>query len=81
MAYTQAMKIGRTDDALATIRAYEMRFAQGRVYPERVSMAWLKLRILCKRGLGDACRQASEAYIRLEPDSPRGHLAQGVTAN
>ena len=47
LAYTQALRIGRTDDALKTIDAYERRFAQGRVYPERLAMAWLKLRIVC----------------------------------
>jgi hypothetical protein len=75
-AYTQAMKLGRTDEALKTITSYELRFAQGRVYPERLSIAWLKVRILCKRELGGACRDAASAYARIAPDdSPAKHLA------
>ena len=81
LAYTQALRIGRTDEALKTIDAYERRFAQGRVYPERLSMAWLKLRIVCKRGLGAPCRQAAEAYLKLAPgtDNPQRHVAELLT--
>ena len=82
LAYTQALRIGRTDEALKTIDAYERRFAQGRIYPERLSMAWLKLRIVCKRGFGSAqCRQAAEAYLKLAPgtDNPQRHVAELIT--
>ena len=81
LAYTQALRIGRTDDALKTIDSYERRFAQGRVYPERLSMAWLKLRIVCKRGLGAQCRQAGEEYLKLAPgtDNPQRHVAELIT--
>ncbi|MBL9018973.1 MAG: hypothetical protein JNL83_32600, partial [Myxococcales bacterium] len=79
IAYMQAMKLGRTGDALRTIMVYERRFAQGRVYPERTSIAWLKLRILCTRGLDDECRQAAAAYQRLAPGTPAGTIAERVT--
>jgi len=81
LAYTQAFRIGRTDEALKTIDAYKRRFAQGRVYPERLSMAWLELRIVCKRGLGAECRQAAEAYLKLAPgdDDPKRHAAELLT--
>lgn len=81
LAYTQAFRIGRTDEALKTIDAYERRFAQGRVYPERLAMAWLALRITCKRGLGAECRQAAEGYLKLAPgdDNPKRHAAELLT--
>jgi hypothetical protein len=81
LAYTQALRLGRTDEALKTIDAYQRRFTQGRVYPERLSMAWLKLRIICKRGVGAECRQAAEAYIKIAPgdDDPKRHAAELVT--
>lgn len=79
IAYMQAVKMGRTGDALRTILVYERRFAQGRVYPERTAIAWLKLRILCTRALDDECRGAAASYQRLAPDSPTGRIAEKVT--
>lgn len=81
LAYTQAFRLGRTDEALKTIEAYKRRFTQGRVYPERLSIAWLELRITCKRGLGAECRQAAEAYLRVAPgdDNPKRHAAELLT--
>ncbi len=81
LAYTQAFRLGRTDEALKTIDAYKRRFTQGRVYPERLSIAWLELRITCKRGLGAECRQAAEAYLKLAPgdDNPKRHAAELLT--
>lgn len=79
IAYMQAVKMGRTGDALRTIMVYERRFAQGRVYPERTAIAWLKLRILCTRALDDECRGAASSYQRLAPDSPSGRIAEKVT--
>ena len=79
IAYMQAMKLGRTGDALRTIMVYERRFSQGRVYPERTAIAWLKLRILCTRALDDECRGAASSYQRLAPDSPSGRIAEKVT--
>lgn len=81
LAYTQAYRLGRTDEALKTIDAYKRRFTQGRVYPERLSIAWLELRITCKRGLGANCRQAAEAYLKLAPgdDNPKRHAAELLT--
>ena len=79
IAYLQAMKMGRTEDALRTINTYERRFAQGRVYPERTGIAWLKLRILCSRRLDGECKQAAAAYQRIAPDSVGGRLAERVT--
>jgi len=79
IAVTQALKLGRTGDAKGTIAVYERRFAQGRVYPERTQIAWLKVRIACGARLDDECRQAAAAYIRVAPDSPARHLAERVT--
>lgn len=79
IAFTQHFKLGRTADAKLTIAAYERRFAQGRVYPERIAIAWLKVRIACKDAIGEECRQAAASYVRLDPDSPAGHVAQGIT--
>jgi len=79
IAYMQAMKLGRTGDALRTIMVYERRFSQGRVYPERTAIAWLKLRILCLRALDDECRGAAASYQRLAPDGPSSHIAEKVT--
>jgi hypothetical protein len=79
IAYMQAMKMGRTADALNTIAIYERRFAQGRVYPERKSIAWLKLRILCTRRLDGECKQAATAYQRIAPDTFGATLAEAVT--
>ncbi len=79
IAFTQHFKLGRTADARLTIAAYERRFAQGRVYPERIAIAWLKVRIACKDAVGEECRQAAASYVRLDPDSPAGHVAQGIT--
>ncbi|MBA3458848.1 MAG: FecR domain-containing protein [Deltaproteobacteria bacterium] len=79
IAYLQAMKMGRTEDALRTISTYERRFAQGRVYPERASIAWLKLRILCSRRLDGECKQVAAAYQRIAGDTAAGRLAERVT--
>jgi hypothetical protein len=79
IAVTRAMKLGRTEEAMKTILVYERRFAQGRVYPERAAIAWLKVRITCDRHIDDECRQAAAAYVRLAPDSPAQHVAQAVT--
>ena len=81
IAYTQALELGRTGDALQTIGSYERRFAQGRVYPERVAIAWLKVRITCDRPQPqkeDDCRQAAARYERLAPDSPAGRIAERI---
>jgi hypothetical protein len=44
-------------------------------------MAWLKLRIVCKRGLGAQCRQAAESYLKLADgsDNPKRHAAELLT--
>ncbi|CAN5789736.1 hypothetical protein BH11MYX3_BH11MYX3_07980 [soil metagenome] len=79
IAFMQHFKLGRDADAQRTIMVYERRFAQGRVYPERAAIAWLKVRIACSRQINDECRQAAAAYVRLAGDSPAGRVAEKIT--
>ena len=79
IAFMQHFKLGRDADASRTIMIYEQRFAQGRVYPERVPIAWLKVRIACSRQINDECRQAAAAYVRMAGDSPAGRVAEKIT--
>jgi hypothetical protein len=79
IVYMHALKMGRTEEALRWIGTYERRFAQGRVYPERTSIAWLKLRILCSRRVDGECKQAAAAYQRIDRDSAASRLAEAVT--
>ncbi len=79
IAFTQHFKLGRDADAQRTIVVYERRFAQGRVYPERAAIAWLKVRVACNRQIDDECRQAAAAYVRIAGDSPAGRVAEKIT--
>jgi hypothetical protein len=79
IAVIQATKLGRTADALRTLEAFERRFAQGKIPPEKIAVLWLRVRILCGRAIDDSCRQAAYTYVHQAPDSPASHLARRIT--
>jgi len=76
MAVLQALKLGRTGDALTTLAAFKRRAATSEYY---LPALWLDLRIKCLRGLDDTCRQAAEVYARHAPESAALHVAEKIT--
>jgi hypothetical protein len=76
MAVIQALKLGRTGDALATLAAFRRRAPTSEYF---VPALWLEVRIRCLRSIDDACRQAAERYVRRAPEGPARSVAEKIT--
>ncbi|MGE3547924.1 MAG: FecR domain-containing protein, partial [Kofleriaceae bacterium] len=63
IAYIQAMKLGKPEDALATL-AKVIRFQGGADY---TAALWLRVRISCLAAIDERCRQAAHTYARRDP--------------
>ncbi len=77
MAVIQALKLGRTGDALATLAAFKRRAQTSEYF---VPALWLEVRIRCLRNIDDACRQAAEGYARRAPAGPALEVAERIKA-
>ncbi len=75
MAVIQALKLGRTGDALGTLAAFKRRAPTSEFF---VPALWLEVRIRCLRQIDDACRQAAEVYVRRAPEAPARHVAEKI---
>lgn len=75
MAVIQALKLGRTADALGTLAAFKRRAPTSEYL---VPALWLEVRIRCLRGIDDACRGAAEAYARRAPQGPALLVAEKI---
>jgi hypothetical protein len=75
MAVIQALKLGRTGDALATLAAFRRRAPASEYF---AAALWLEVRIRCLRGVDDECRQAAEVYLRHAPEGPARHVAEKI---
>lgn len=76
MAVIQALKLGRTGDALATLAAFKRRAPTSEY---SVAAQWLEVRIRCLRNIDEECRQAAELYLRRAPEGPAFHVAEKIT--
>jgi hypothetical protein len=75
MAVLQALKLGRTGDALATLAAFKRRAPTSEYY---IPALWLDLRIKCLRSVDAECRQAAEVYARRAPEGAALHVAEKI---
>jgi hypothetical protein len=75
MAVIQALKLGRTADALGTLAAFKRRAPTSEYL---VPALWLEVRIRCLRSIDDACRGAAETYARRAPQGPALHVAEKI---
>jgi FecR protein len=79
IAYQQAMKLGRTADALQTIDAYTRRFS-GTEYKDTYQAAlWLRVRISCAKTFDDACRQAAYTHMHQATGTPAAKVSELLT--
>ena len=81
MAWMQAIKLGRTADALRSIDAVTRGF-QGRTEYRDIyrGALWLRVRILCTRGaIDDRCRQAAYTYMQQASGTPAAKVAEALT--
>lgn len=76
MAVIQALKLGRTGDALVTLSAFKRRAPTNEYY---IPALWLEVRIKCLRNIDDDCRQAAEVYKRRASEGPTFHVAEKIT--
>jgi hypothetical protein len=76
MAVIQALKLGRTGDALVTLSAFKRRAPTSEFY---LPALWLEVRIKCLRNIDDECRQAAEIYKRRASEGPTLHVAEKIT--
>lgn len=76
IAVLQHQKLGRNGDALRTLDAYVRRFVGGREYKAAL---WLRVRILCLRGVDDRCRQAAYTYLHQANETPAAKVAEALT--
>lgn len=63
LARTQHVELGRHAEALRSLEAYVTRFPNG---AEIEDVKWLRIRILCRGTIGDACRAAAHSYAKAE---------------
>lgn len=75
MAVIQALKLGRTGDALATLAAFKRRAPTSEYF---VPALWLEVRIRCLRSVDEACRGAADAYARRAPAGPALEVAERI---
>ncbi len=75
LARTQHVELGRHGDALRSLDAYLTRFPSG---AELEAVLWLRLRILCRGTIDDACRAAAHTYATRYADTARGDIADLV---
>lgn len=76
MAVIQALKLGRTGDALGTLGALKRLAPASEYY---VPALWLEVRIRCLRQIDEACRQAAYIYVRRAPEGPTFRVAEKIT--
>ena len=76
MARIQGLSLGQGAEALRTLAAYVRRFPDG---AELEAVLWLRLRILCRGGIDDACRAAAHTYLGRFPDHDRARLVELIT--
>jgi len=76
LARTQHVELGRPADALRSLDAYLTRFPRG---AEIEDVMWLRLRILCRGPIGDACRAAAHSYAKRDDNEKRRKLAVLIT--
>lgn len=76
MAATQALKLGRTQDALATLEAFKRRAARSEY---SLPALWLELRVRCTRAIDEGCRQAAAVYQRHAPEGAARAVAEAIT--
>lgn len=77
LARLQHVELGGHADALRSLDAYLTRFPQG---AEIEAVRWMRLRILCRGPIGDACRAAAHSYLTQHGgDTARGKLAIRIT--
>ncbi len=77
IAVTQYRDLKRREDALKTIDTYFRRFG-AKVYPEHRAAMWLRVRILCERAIDASCKQAAARYVKSDPDSAAGAIANRI---
>ena len=77
IAYQQALKLGRTADALTTIDAYTRRFSGTEFKDTYQATLWLRVRILCAKTFDDRCRQA--AYAHRATGAPAAKVSEMIT--
>jgi TolA-binding protein len=78
IAYLQAIKMGRTDDALTTLEQYVRRYNNGG--KEYKAALWLRVRILCTKGeINDRCRQAAFTYMHQAAGTHAAKVAEALT--
>lgn len=75
MAVIQALKLGRTGDALATLAAFRRRAPTSEFF---TAALWLEVRIRCLRNIDDECRHAAEVYVRHAAEGPARHVAEKI---
>ncbi len=77
LAFVQAMKQGRTGDALTSIDAYLRRFGHG---TDLGQVLWLKLRIHClDRRWDTECKPSAQQYLVKAPNGAGAHVAELIT--
>ena len=77
LAFVQAMKQGRTGDALTSIDAYLRRFGHG---ADLGQVLWLKLRIHClDRRWDTECKPSAQQYLAKAPNGAGAHVAELIT--
>lgn len=75
LARTQHVELGQHGEALRSLEAYLTRFPNG---PEIEDVKWLRIRILCRGTIGDACRAAAHSYEK-SYGGQRGDIAGDIT--
>ena len=79
IAAQQALKLGRTAEALQTLDQYVRRFA-GTEYKDTYHAAlWLRVRILCAKVIDDRCRQAAYTHMHQATGTPAAKVSELVT--
>ena len=76
LAHTQATALRQEAEALRTLDYYVRRFPSG---GQLEAVLWLRLRLLCARGIDAPCRAAAHTYVARFPGGSKGELAIRVT--
>jgi hypothetical protein len=76
IAWMQHMKLGRNGEALKTLDQYLRRFVGGKEY---VAALWLRVRILCAKGVDEHCRQAAYAHMHQASGTPSAKVSEALT--
>jgi hypothetical protein len=79
IAAQQALKLGRTGDALQTLDQYMRRFAGTQYKTTYHAAMWLRVRVLCTKTVDDRCRQAAYTYMHQASGTPAAKVAEALT--